>query len=262
MSPDGYPALQYLQSVRVRNLLSDDALENSHVVANCRMNRERNLTGSNGYSKEIGFNPVEFLRERVSPDRRTAWLDLCCGTGKALIQAAQVIQDDGLAEKIEIVGVDLVGMFLAPHHDQPCLHLVEASLSSWNPTGSFDLITCVHGLHYVGDKLGLISRAVSWLTSEGLFVANLDMSNVKFADGSAAGRRVPLSCGGLDWNIIVARGLSSAEARERSLFPSVTLGVMTKRVQTTRVSQPWTLIMRGQRHLTGCPLIKVRFLPK
>ena len=97
--------------------LSDDALENSHVVANCRMNRERNLTGSNGYSKEIGFNPVEFVRERVSPILKTSWMDLCSGTGKALIQAAKVIQGDGLAEKIEIVGVDLVDMFLAPQHD-------------------------------------------------------------------------------------------------------------------------------------------------
>ena len=171
-------------------LLSDDALEKSHVVANCRMNRERNLTGSNGYSKEIGFNPVEFLRDRFSPVRKAAWLDLCCGTGKALIQAAKVIQVDGLAEQIEIVGVDLAGMFHAADHNLPCLHLVEASLSSCSPTGSFDLITCVHGLHYVGEKLGLISRAVSWLTLEGLFVANLDMNNLKFADGSAAGRRV------------------------------------------------------------------------
>ena len=210
-------------------LLSDDALENSHVVANCRMNRERNLTGSNGYSKEIGFNPVEFLRERVSPDRKAAWLDLCCGTGKALIQAAEVIQDDGLAEKIEIVGVDLVGMFLAPHHDLPCLHLVEASLTSWSPTGSFDLITCVHGLHYVGDKLGLISRAVSWLTLEGLFVANLDMSNLKFADGSAAGRRVTaeLRRAGLEYHrrsrLVICRG-------KRTITSSLPLpwGVMTK----------------------------------
>ena len=129
-------------------LLSDDALEKAHVVANCRMNRERNLTGSNGYSEEIGINPVEFIRERVSSHRRAAWLDLRCGTGKSLIQAAKVIQDDGLAEKIEIVGVDLVGMFHSPFQDKSCLHLVEASLSSWSPTGSFDLITCVHGLHY------------------------------------------------------------------------------------------------------------------
>jgi hypothetical protein len=26
------------------------------------MNRERDLTGSNGYAKEVGFNPLDFLR--------------------------------------------------------------------------------------------------------------------------------------------------------------------------------------------------------
>ena len=89
---------------------------------------------------------------------------------------------------------------------------MEASLSSWRPTGSFDLITCVHGLHYLGDKLGLISRAVSWLTSEGLIVANLDMSNVKFADGSALGRRVTTELGraGLEYDrrrrLVICRG--------------------------------------------------------
>ena len=97
---------------------SNDTLERSHVVANCRMNRERNLNGSNGYSKEIGFNPVDFVRERITPGRKAAWIDLCCGTGKALLQAAQIIHDYGLAEKIEIVGVDLAGMFHVPYQDQ------------------------------------------------------------------------------------------------------------------------------------------------
>jgi hypothetical protein len=35
-------------------LLGDDELERSVIVANCRMNRERDLTGSNGYSREVG----------------------------------------------------------------------------------------------------------------------------------------------------------------------------------------------------------------
>ncbi len=192
-------------------LLSDDELERSAVVANCRMNRERNLTGSNGHAKGIGFNPVEFIRERVSPAHKAAWLDLCCGTGKALIQAAKIIRDDGLAEQIEIVGVDLVGMFQSPGHDQTCLHLLEASLSSWSPTRSFDLITCVHGLHYVGDKLGLICRASSWLTDDGLCVANLNLSNVRFADRSP-GRWVgsALRRGGLEYDcrrrLVIRRG--------------------------------------------------------
>ncbi len=66
---------------------------------------------------------------------------------------------------------------------------LKASLSLWSPTRSFDLISCVHGLHYLGDKLGLICRASSWLTDDGLLVANLDLTNVRFADRSP-GRRV------------------------------------------------------------------------
>ena len=47
----------------MRNLLSDDELEASAIVANCRMNRERQLLGGNGYDKELGVNPIEFLQE-------------------------------------------------------------------------------------------------------------------------------------------------------------------------------------------------------
>ena len=169
-------------------LMGDNELERSAVVANSRMNRERNLTGSNGYSKEIGFNPLDFLKERLVPGRSVAWLDLCCGTGKALIEATTIIGTGCMA--IEIVGVDLVGMFRRPNSDTKCLRLVEASLTTWRPDRQFDLITCVHGLHYVGDKLGLIARAASWLADDGLFVANLDLANLKLADGREVGRRI------------------------------------------------------------------------
>jgi hypothetical protein len=73
------------------------------------MNRERDLTGSNAYAREVGFNPLDFLRGRAADDRETAWLDLCCGTGRALTQAAEIVQAEGLS--VEIVGVDPVGMF-------------------------------------------------------------------------------------------------------------------------------------------------------
>jgi SAM-dependent methyltransferase len=169
-------------------LLNDDELERSAVVANCRMNRERNLIGSNGYSNEVGFNPLDYLRDRIVPGRRVAWLDLCCGTGKALIEAARITHSKGV--DIEIVGVDLVGMFHRPDPELTHLQLVEASLRTWRPDCDFDLITCVHGLHYVGDKLGLVSRATTWLTDDGLLVANLDLKNLKLADGRARGRKI------------------------------------------------------------------------
>lgn len=148
------------------DLLGDDELERSAIVANCRMNRERGLTGSNGYGVEIGLDPLDFLRQRLSSGHLAAWLDLCCGSGKALIEAAQIVHAEGLV--VEIVGVDLVGMFQRPDPSLTCLRLVEASLSTWLADRPFDLITCVHGLHYVGDKLGLIARAASWLAEEGL----------------------------------------------------------------------------------------------
>ena len=103
---------------------------------------------------------------------------------------------------IEIVGVDLAGMFHRPDANLTHLRLVEASLRTWCPDRDFDLITCVHGLHYVGDKLGLVARAASWLADDGLFVANLDLKNLKLADGRAAGRKIvsDLRRAGIDYN--------------------------------------------------------------
>ncbi|MEU7903409.1 class I SAM-dependent methyltransferase [Actinoplanes sp. NPDC049118] len=58
------------------------------------------------------------------------------------------------------------------------------------PPRAFDLITCVHGLHYVGDKLAVLTRIVRWLTPTGRFVADLDLSSIRLADGRPAGRRL------------------------------------------------------------------------
>jgi len=168
--------------------MDGDELERSAVVANCRMNRERNLLGTNGYDRELGFDPLVFLKGMITPGRPAAWLDLCCGTGRALIQAARIVHAGQLS--VEIVGVDLVGMFDRYESDLACLRLVEASLSTWHPERPFDLITCVHGLHYVGDKLGLIARAALWLTDDGLFVANLDLHNLKISDENQSARRI------------------------------------------------------------------------
>ncbi len=169
------------------NLLGDEQLERSAVVANCRMNRERNLDGTNGYARELGFHPLEFLKARAANGAPVAWLDLCRGTGKALIEASRRARVERFSTRFEITGVDLVGMFAAPDAGLEGLKLVEASLRTWRPEGRFDLITCVHGLHYVGDKLGLIARAASWLADDGRFAANLDLTNLK-VDARPAGR--------------------------------------------------------------------------
>jgi trans-aconitate methyltransferase len=205
------------------NLLDDETLERSAVVANCRMNRERVLLGSNGYDKELGLNPLDFLGRRVTSGRAVAWLDLCCGTGKALIEAARIAREEDFGSRIEIVGVDLVGMFQTSEPGLSHLRLVEASLKTWRPEGRFDLITCVHGLHYVGDKLGLIARAASWLVDDGLFLANLSLENVKLDDVPKPGRKLMTGIrrAGLEFDarrrLITCRGRKDLELYYRFL---------------------------------------------
>jgi len=66
-------------------LLADRSPEQSSVVANSLMNRESRVVGSNSYAKDWHFNPLTFLSERLQHQRRAVWFDLCCGTGRALM---------------------------------------------------------------------------------------------------------------------------------------------------------------------------------
>lgn len=169
-------------------LLDAEALERSPVVANCRMNRERQLRGSNGYERDLRCDVATFIRERTG-QRRAAWVDLCCGSGRALIEAAAEFAAAGDADRVRIEGVDLVGLF-APNRYPQLLALRETSIEAWTPTGPYSLITCVHGLHYVGDKLAAIAKAAASLEADGMFVANLDLTNFKTGDGRPAGRMI------------------------------------------------------------------------
>jgi SAM-dependent methyltransferase len=158
-----------------RELRAEEALLTSAVVANNAMNRVRQLAGPNSYARELGFDPVDLLLDR--PDDRPAWLDLCCGSGRALIQAAARLHASGAGDRIALVGVDLVDAF-DPVPAGPAPELICAPLLGWHPARTFDLITCVHGLHYVGDKLGALARAASWLAPGGRLVADLDLAAV------------------------------------------------------------------------------------
>lgn len=168
------------------NLLSERALEQSPIVANCRMNRERVCLGGNSYAKELRFNSLDFLKARLQTQPHAAWLDLCCGRGRALIEAAQELTAEGLNDRVTLLGIDLIEMFDEPPTGLNCLHLQAASLVAWEPRHDFDLITCVHGLHYIGDKLRLIQRACRWLTPDGIFITHLDLKNLKLTTGKSS----------------------------------------------------------------------------
>ncbi len=158
------------------------SLDDSPIVANNAMNRERGFKGTNSYSKDLQYRLEGFLRERItSPRSPVRWLDLCAGRGKALIEAAELFK----SPKFECRGVDLVDFFdEVPLNLQSSVQLEVGSLPDWEaPLHLYDLITCCHGLHYVGDKMKMIEQAVSWLKNDGLFIANVDPANVNLSDG-------------------------------------------------------------------------------
>ncbi len=157
-------------------LLNKDELEWSPIVANNSMNRERVAFGVNSYEKEVNLNPVVFLEKRKNQNS-IYWTDLCCGAGNALIQTSNYFKKGELSKKLFITGIDLVDFF-SSHKENNILELQQMNLSHWKPIKKNDLITVIHGLHYIGDKIGLIINAASALKEDGIFIGNLDLNNI------------------------------------------------------------------------------------
>lgn len=159
-------------------LLPEDKLIWSPVVANSRMNRERNASGINSYEQEFKFKPEVFLQQRFSERGAASWLDLCCGQGKALAQVGAYFLSQNLADRIHLEGIDLIGDFVSSSTELHCLHFEVGTIAEFKTERQYDLITCVHGLHYIGNKLEAIEKAVQLLKPEGQFWAHLDLGNI------------------------------------------------------------------------------------
>ena len=125
-------------------VLDPQTLGLSSVVANCAMNRERRLSGSNSYRRELGLDILAFLRSRLSVGP-VAWADLCCGSGLALIEAAASFADDPDKSRVQIEGIDLAGYF-NPNPYPDLLSLREQMIEAWIPIGPYSLRPAnVHG---------------------------------------------------------------------------------------------------------------------
>lgn len=163
-------------------LLSENELIWSWVVANSKMNRERKASGVNSYEKELKFKPETFLEDHILQSGSVKWLDICCGQGKALIQAADYLSKKNLQDKATLKGVDLVNSFQPIPPSITCINFEVKSIVDWSEETQYDLITCIHGLHYIGDKLKVLKTVLERLSADGLFVANLDLSNISIAN--------------------------------------------------------------------------------
>jgi 2-polyprenyl-3-methyl-5-hydroxy-6-metoxy-1,4-benzoquinol methylase len=149
------------------------------------MNRKRNASGVNSYEKELKIKPEIFLEECIHKTGGVKWLDICCGEGKALIQAAEHLAAKGLQDKAFLKGIDLVDAFQSIPFGITCVDLEIKSVVDWASTEQYDLITSVHGLHYIGDKLKVLSMILESLSERGVFIANLDLNNIHLLNHDA-----------------------------------------------------------------------------
>lgn len=165
------------------SLLHEKDLIWSAVVANSSMNRDRNASGINSYEKEFKFIPARFLEKIVQEKGSATWLDLCCGSGFALVQTHADLVRKGLQQQVQLKGIDLLDTFPPAAANREGLTFEVTSVVDWQPDQSYDLITCSHGLHYLGDKLKVIGMACGALTPNGHFIAHLDLQNIAVPPG-------------------------------------------------------------------------------
>jgi SAM-dependent methyltransferase len=194
-------------------LLDTPRLEKSEIVANACMNRQRNLAGANSYEKDLGFNPLVLLNKSLEKQHEAAWLDLCCGTGRALIQAAEAYRTASLDHRVKLTGVDLVPMFDLIRPGVDGVRLVATSVERWETEERFDLVTCVHGLHYIGDKLGLLQRASSWLRDGGLLMVHLDYRNLRINGRTSPGAQIGRDLRRAGFRYVAGRHLLTCSAQ-------------------------------------------------
>ena len=109
------------------------------------------------------FDIAAFLETTARKYGRADWYDICCGEGRALVEAGRDFTTSGLP--VQIVGVDLVDTF-APASPRN-VRLIAADAGAFVLDTAADLVTCVHGLHYLGDKLGLLEQAHRQMASGG-----------------------------------------------------------------------------------------------
>ena len=228
------------------DFLRNDELHQSPVVPNRTMNRERQLTGVNSYEKDVSFPIVDFLASRTAGGRSARWLDIACGSALALVQACRRLPG------VAITGIDLVPFF------HPDVELADVTfhvcpVEDFDYPARYDLITSVHGLHYVGDKLRVVADAIASLSKDGVFVANMNLVDLSDENGHSIGRRVIASMRRQGVRVDQRKRIVSCEGPKVLSFPVVFHGPTIRWGQTIRGSGQFGLSIRFPRRedLTG-----------
>ena len=130
------------------------------------MNRFRRLYGPNSYATELCIDPLALLPQGGR------WLDVGCGTGVAVREAARKRPD------VTLVAVDLEAGFVTGEAPPSNLKFIQADVTRLALAGTFDLVTGVHVLHFVADQQAVIRRLAALAGTAGRLFANLDPNDI------------------------------------------------------------------------------------
>jgi hypothetical protein len=79
-------------------------------------------------------------------------------------------------------------------------------------------------LHYVGDKLAVLTRAASWLAPGGLLAADLDLRSIRLPGGQADARRLAARLCAAGFSYSARRHQITRTGRARISLPYTYLG--------------------------------------
>ena len=155
------------------------------AVRSSALDEDGNNYSFAGQFESFLYVTKDHLEQKIKEFGSASWLDICCGKGNALIQTAEYLSQKGLLIKTKLQGIDLLDFFAPKHSYTNNIEFFIGSMVDWKPDSTYDLITCSHGLHYIGDKLHVIEAAIGALNTHGLFIANMDLNNINITEHNA-----------------------------------------------------------------------------
>jgi SAM-dependent methyltransferase len=160
------------------------------------MNRFRRLYGPNSYQSELGVDPLALI------PHGGRWLDVGCGTGVAVREAARLRTD------ITVVALDLEAGFVDGRPLPPNLAFVQGDLGRLPLGGAFELVTGVHVLHFVPDQQAVLRALAGRLAPGGRLRANLDPNDIWLGSSWATARPLGGAPGVVEaapaWGVFIA----------------------------------------------------------
>ncbi|MEO3814717.1 class I SAM-dependent methyltransferase [Sphaerisporangium sp. B11E5] len=97
-------------------------------------------------------------------------LDVCCGAGAAAIPAAVTTGPTGAVHAIDLAGSLLAqGRRRAATHGLRNVRFVNADATTWTTDTPYDVALCVHGVYFLPDMDGSVTRLTGLLTPGGRF---------------------------------------------------------------------------------------------